>query len=71
MPFAQIHGTRLYFEDTGGDGPPVLFSHGFLLDHTMWDAQVDALKDRFRCIRWDERSHGMSEVNGPFTLCSM
>lgn len=67
MPFAKINENRLYFEDSGGDGPPVLFSHGFLLDHSMWDAQVAALKDRFRCITWDERSHGMSEHNGPFT----
>ena len=67
MPFASINGNRLYIEDTGGDGPAVIFSHGFLLDHTMWDAQVEGLRDRFRCIRWDERSHGMSECNGPFT----
>lgn len=67
MPFARIGENRLYFEDTGGPGPVVLFSHGFLLDHEMWQAQVEALKGRFRCITWDERSHGMSEVHGPFT----
>jgi pimeloyl-ACP methyl ester carboxylesterase len=67
MPFVNIQGNRLYFEDSGGDGPPVLFSHGFLLDHSMWEAQVAALRDRYRCITWDERSHGMSEVHGAFT----
>jgi pimeloyl-ACP methyl ester carboxylesterase len=67
MPFAQIQGNRLYYEDSGGEGPAVLFSHGFLLDHTMWDGQVSALRERYRCITWDERCHGMSEVNGPFT----
>jgi pimeloyl-ACP methyl ester carboxylesterase len=67
MPFAHIQGNRLYYEDSGGDGPTVLFSHGFLLDHSMWESQVEALRDRYRCITWDERSHGMSEVNGPFT----
>lgn len=67
MPFAEINGNRLYFEDTGGPGKPVLFSHGFLLDHTMWAPQVAALRERYRCITWDERSHGMSEVKGPFT----
>lgn len=67
MPFARIQANRLYYEDSGGEGPAVLFSHGFLLDHTMWERQVRALRDRYRCITWDERSHGMSEVNGPFT----
>jgi 3-oxoadipate enol-lactonase len=67
MPFAQIHDHRLYFEDTGGPGPVVLFSHGFLLDHAMWEPQVEALRGSYRCITWDERSHGMSEVRGPFT----
>ena len=67
MPFAQIQENRLYYEDTGGNGPVVLLSHGFLLDHTMWTPQVEALRARYRCITWDERSHGMSEVHGPFT----
>jgi 3-oxoadipate enol-lactonase len=67
MPFADIHDNRLYYEDSGGPGPAVLFSHGFLLDHTMWEPQVAALRAKYRCITWDERSHGMSEVHGPFT----
>lgn len=67
MPFARIAENRLYYEDSAGSGPAVLFSHGFLLDHDMWQPQVEALQDRFRCITWDERSHGMSEVHGPFT----
>ena len=67
MPFAQIHENRLYYEDTGGPGPVVLFSHGFLLDHSMWTPQIEALSSRYRCISWDERSHGMSEVHGAFT----
>ena len=67
MPFANIAENRLYYEDSGGPGPAVLFSHGFLLDHDMWQPQVDALRERYRCVTWDERSHGMSEVHGPFT----
>lgn len=66
MPFFSSAGHRLYFEDSGGSGPAVLFSHGFLLDHSMWDAQVAALAPAFRCLSWDERGHGMSECRGPF-----
>ena len=29
--------------DTGGDGPPVVFLHGALVDGTLWDAVVALL----------------------------
>jgi pimeloyl-ACP methyl ester carboxylesterase len=66
MPFAEIRDHRLYYEDSGGSGPAVLFNHGFLLDHGMFDAQVEALGRDFRCLTVDARGHGMSECHGPF-----
>ena len=66
MPFANVNRHDLYFEDSGGNRPAVLFSHGFLLDHSMWEAQVKALSAEFRCITWDQRGHGMSDCLGPF-----
>lgn len=47
MPYAEVNGQRLFYEDTGGDGPPVAFSHGLFMDHTMFDPQVQALQDRY------------------------
>lgn len=67
MATAQVNGIDIHFEDTGGDGPAVLFSHGFLMDHTMFDRQVEALRDRYRCICWDERGFGATRADGPFT----
>ena len=67
MPFVERPGARIYYEDTGGDGPVVAFSHGILMDHEMFEPQVEALSDRFRCITWDERYHGRSEATGSFT----
>ncbi len=68
MPHAQVNGQRLYFEDSGGDGPPVILAHGFLMDQTMFDPQVEALAPEFRVIRWDERGFGQTEFDGqPFT----
>ena len=66
MPFAKINGNDLYFEDSGGRASALLFCHGFLLDHTMWAAQVKAFAKTYRCITWDERGHGMTECRGPF-----
>ncbi|WP_310568673.1 alpha/beta fold hydrolase [Gemmatimonas sp.] len=57
-----INGVRLWVEDTGGNGPPVLFSHGLLWSTRMWDAQVTALRSRYRCIAWDHRGQGQSDV---------
>ncbi len=62
MPDAQINGTRLYYEDTGGGGPAVVFSHGLLWSTQMWRFQVAAFKGKHRCIAYDHRGQGRSEV---------
>ena len=68
MPSARINGLDLYFEDTGGGGPALLFSHGFLMDTEMWAPQIAALRSRYRCIAWDERGFGRTgPVDQPFS----
>ncbi|WP_202236342.1 alpha/beta fold hydrolase [Actinacidiphila reveromycinica] len=58
---------RLRVADSGGSGPAVLFLHGNLMDHTMWDGVVAELAG-YRCIRFDFRLHGATEDSGePFT----
>jgi pimeloyl-ACP methyl ester carboxylesterase len=36
-----------------GEGKPVVFVHGFLVDGRLWDGVVDQLSDRCRCIAPD------------------
>lgn len=69
MPIAAVNGQNIYYEDTGGDGPVVIFSHGLFMDHAMFAPQVEALKGRYRCITWDERGHAgtAGETLAPFT----
>jgi pimeloyl-ACP methyl ester carboxylesterase len=68
MPFADVNGQRLFYEDTGGDGPAIVFSHGLFMDATMFAPQFEAFRDRYRCIAWDERGHGQTaDAGGPFT----
>lgn len=67
MPFVERAGARLYYEDSGGDGPVVAFSHGILMDHEMFEPQVQEISGRYRCISWDERYHGETETTGSFT----
>jgi len=67
MALAAVNGQSITYADSGGDGPAVIFSHGFLMDHTMFDNQVAALSDAYRCVRWDERGFGDTPATEPFT----
>lgn len=67
MATAELNGTTINYTDSGGDGPAIIFSHGFLMDHTMFDAQVAAFAADYRCIAWDERGFGETQAQGPFT----
>jgi pimeloyl-ACP methyl ester carboxylesterase len=39
-----------------GSGPPIVFSHGTLLDRTMFEAQVEALVDRYHTVAYTSRA---------------
>jgi pimeloyl-ACP methyl ester carboxylesterase len=59
MPTVRRAGQpAIAYTDTGGDRPAVVFSHGILMDQSMFDAQVAALAPAYRCISWDQRGHG-------------
>lgn len=69
MPFVQLRGQRFRYEDTGGDGPALVFSHGILMDHTMYGAQVEEFRSDHRVITWDWRGFGETETDGkPFSI---
>jgi pimeloyl-ACP methyl ester carboxylesterase len=69
MPHAELNGQRIAFDDTGGSGMPVVLAHAFLMDRSMWSAQVAALAPEFRVVTWDERGFGDTESDGePFTF---
>jgi pimeloyl-ACP methyl ester carboxylesterase len=67
MSVAEVNGQRISFADSGGDGQAIIFSHGFLMDGSMFDTQVAGLRDEFRCVVWDERGHGETPASAPFT----
>ncbi len=63
MPKIRVNGANLYYEDTGGQGKEtIVFSHGVLFNCHQFDAQVAALSERYRCIAYDHRGQGQSEV---------
>jgi pimeloyl-ACP methyl ester carboxylesterase len=62
MPYVRVNGARLWYEDSGSGKESLVFSHGFLMDHAMFDDQVRCLADSYRCVRFDHRGQGRSEV---------
>jgi len=62
MPFMKINGAELHYEVTGQGAETIVFSHGLLMSGEMFRPQVDALKERFRCVVYDHRGQGRSEV---------
>jgi len=55
-----VNGVNLAV-DARGDGPAVLFIHGYPLDHTIWNPQLEAL-DGWRRIAPDLRGMGQSDA---------
>ncbi len=62
MPIAQINGARLFYQDQGSGSETIVFSHGLLWSSAMWQFQLEAFKARYRCIAFDFRGQGQSEV---------
>ena len=62
MPSIKVRDTEIYYIDTGGkEGQEtIVFAHGLLWDHTMFDPQIQALKADYRCIAFDFRGQGQS-----------
>jgi 3-oxoadipate enol-lactonase len=65
MAFMVKDGFRLYYEDTGGNAPTILFLHGAGGNHLSWWQQVPVFAEEYRCVTVDQRGFGQSpEVAG-------
>lgn len=62
MPQIKVNNVELFYEEKGSGSEVMLFSHGYLMNHTMYDGQIEVFQDQFRCIAYDQRGHGRSEV---------
>jgi 3-oxoadipate enol-lactonase len=64
---ASVNGVSVAYSDSGGDGPAVVLSHGYLMDSSMFDPQVAALSPEYRIITWDGRGFGATKATEPFS----
>ena len=60
MSTVTVNGQQFYYSDTEGDGPAVVFSHGALLDSSMWDETARGLGAGVRSVAVDARLHGQT-----------
>jgi len=58
-----INKLSVSYSDEGPvEAPVVIFIHGFPLNKSMWDLQLEELKAEFRVIAYDIRGHGDSDA---------
>jgi 3-oxoadipate enol-lactonase len=71
MPFADSHGTRIYWDEQGA-GAPILLIMGLGYPSAMWHRARPALSASYRTIALDNRGVGQSDVPpGPYSIALM
>ena len=60
MAFMTKDSFRLYYEDSGGNAPAIVFLHGAGGNHLSWWQQLPVFVDEYRCIAVDQRGFGQS-----------
>jgi pimeloyl-ACP methyl ester carboxylesterase len=69
MPYAELAGLSLHFEDSSTDGPPVLLLHELGGTSESWAQVTPLLAEHRRVIAMDYRCAGRSEKPvEPFAL---
>ena len=62
MPFIKINDISLYYEEHGSGTETIVFAHGLLWSSRMFDKQIALLKKTYRCITFDFRVQGQTEI---------
>jgi pimeloyl-ACP methyl ester carboxylesterase len=62
MPYVELPGVHLWYNDTGGTGTPVIFLHAASGTCDSWVYQVPVFTAAgYRCIAYDRRRWGRSQ----------
>jgi 3-oxoadipate enol-lactonase len=62
MPNISVNGAQIHYTERGAGESTIVFAHGLLFSGEMFAAQVAALENDYRCITFDFRGQGRSEV---------
>lgn len=64
MPTITVNGVNLFYKESGSGPETIVFSHGLLMDNSMFEPQRTAFEHRCRVIAYDHRGQGQSAVTG-------
>lgn len=67
MPYADLPGVRLHYEEAG-EGVPLVLLHGIGASRQDWEFNVPAFARRYRVITPDLRGFGLSERSGNYSV---
>ena len=70
MPIFTSNNAEINYQTFGDTSKPaIIFSNSLGTNFSMWQAQIDALKNDFFVICYDTRGHGQSSApQGPYTI---
>jgi 3-oxoadipate enol-lactonase len=64
MPTIHVNGVDLFYKESGSGPETIVFSHGLLMDHAMFEPQRAAFEKQYRVIAYDHRAQGQSQDPG-------
>ena len=62
MPKIKINTCDYHYHEVGSGSETIVFSHGLLWDHQMFESQINHLKSRYRILAYDHKGQGKSEL---------
>jgi len=66
--FAELNGTKSYYE-MDGSGVPLVLVHAGIADSRMWNDQFPVFAEKYQVIRYDRRGFGKTKmVAGDFSF---
>ena len=69
MPYADLPGVRLHYEEAGA-GPPLVLLHGIGASRQDWEFNVPTFAQNYRVITPDLRGFGLSERSGNYGVAT-
>ena len=65
----KVRDIQFRYNEAGNrKNPTIIFIHGFPFNKTMWDPQLSALSESFRCIAYDLPGFGSTPAYEEFSI---
>ena len=62
MPKIEINGVPIHYTIQGKGSETIVFAHGLLWSEKIFENQISAFQDRYRCLSFDFRGQGQTAV---------